>query len=208
MVSRSKVTVSGNRTSSGVKVLDPSVTMQGADANEWIGALMKVTPKGQKRAASYEVQFEWTKSRGVARPSKLTITMDKGAEVSSDVLRSIPIKELKRVDTEILRKVMSSTQRQIDILNSLQDHPFFIDGKNPAKTVLSSTTKKPRKLGTRITDEHFAEVARLYKTHLAVGTSNISMAIGRETGYASSTIRKHILECRKRGLLEKLPKKK
>ena len=166
---------------------------------------MQVT-NGQEKKIKYTVQFEWTRTKSGARPTRLVIDGLGKTEVGSDLLRSLPIRELKAVDVQAIERIMKNAKEGIDLLNAMQSHSFFPQGKNPA-AVVDKSLNRPRKLGGRIPDEEYEQVARLYLEKTALGYSNISMAIARELFCAPSTVRKRIIECRKRKLLPQLATK-
>lgn len=167
---------------------------------------MQVSTPG-KAGMNYTVQFEWARTGNRARPTQVTISTLESDEISSDLLRSLPLKVLKTKDVEITQRIMKVNQDGIDLLNSILDSPMFPDGQNPARTVSKSLRKKPRKLGSRIPETEYEKVARLYVEKSEVGYSNISVAISREMHCSPETIRKRIAECRKRGLIPPASKK-
>jgi len=185
-----------------VKVVDREVRMHATTDAQWTGTLLQVATGGPN-GGRYQVQFEWTRTNKGARPTRITIDGLGKTEITSDLLRALPIRELKSTDVEAIARIMKSAEEGIDLLNALQDQPV-LPTKNPARTV-GRSLKSKKKLGTRIPDDEYVRVAELYGKFKALGYSNISQEIAGEMHCAASTVRKRIAECRSRGLLPPLP---
>jgi len=204
MESRSKPTDSQNRTAVSVKVVDREVRMNASTDAQWTGTTLQVTTGGAG-GGRYRVQFEWTGTKKGARPTRITIDGLGKTEITSDLLRALPIRTLKSMDVDAIARIMKSAQEGIDLFNALQDQPV-LPTKNPARTV-GRSLKPKRELGTRIPEDDYARVAALYKELKALGYSNISGAIADRLFCSASTVRKRIAECRRKGLLPPLPAK-
>jgi len=156
----------------------------------------------------YNVRFNWSKHKGVGKPTSITIDLIGSGEISSDLLRALPLKKLKDTDTQKISAIMQSVEEGMKNWENLIGYPLHGGPNNPGITVQKAIKKMPRKLGTRIDQIELVMIAQLWKKHKGLGTRNISDAIADELQYAASTIRKRIQQCRDLKLIPPLPKTK
>ena len=156
----------------------------------------------------YNVRFHWSKHKGVGKPTSITIDLVGNGEISSDLLRALPLKKLKDTDTQKIKVIMQSVEESMANWEKLVGYPLHGGPNNPGKTVQKAIKKMPRKLGKRIDQNELVTIAQLWKKHKGLGTRNISDAIADELQYASSTIRKRIQQCRELKLMPPLPRTK
>lgn len=156
----------------------------------------------------YNVRFNWSKHKGVGKPTSITIDLIGNGEISSDLLRALPLKKLKDTDTQKIRAIMQSVEEGMTIWEDLVGYPLHGGPNNPGITVQKAIKKTPRKLSTRIDQNELVMIAELWKKHTGLGTRNVSEEIAVELKYASSTIRKRIQQCRKLKLIPPIPKTK
>ena len=197
---------SKNRTQTTVKVIDAVATMSGANPDNWIGTQMQVQQHVNGHKVKYNVRFHWSKHKGVGKPTSITIDLVGNGEISSDLLRALPLKKIKDTDTQKIKDIMESTEKGMALWEDLVGYPLHGGPDNPGIAVQKAIQKMPRKLGTRIDQNELVMIAQLWKKHKGLGTRNISDAIADELQYASSTIRKRIQQCRELKLLPALPK--
>ncbi len=202
------MTVSKNRTQLTVKIIDAVATMSGANPDNWTGTHMQVQQSINGHNTKYNVRFNWSKHKGVGKPTSITIDLIGNGEISSDLLRALPLKKLKDTDTQMISAIMQSVEEGMKNWENLIGYPLHGGPNNPGKTVQKAIKKMPRKLGTRIDQNELVMIAQLWKKHKGLGTRNISDAIADELQYAASTIRKRIQQCRDLKLIPPLPKTK
>ena len=197
-----------NRTLETVKIIDPVATMSGAHPDKWKGTRMQVKQTVNGTNLKYNVQFNWSKYNGSGRPTSIVIQLVGKGEISSDLLRALPLKKLKDTDTQNINLILKSVEKEFIKFQLLMGYPLHGGPKTPGIAVMKAIKKTPRKLGTRIDQNELMMIAQLWKKHKGLGTRNISKEIADELQYASSTIRKRIQQCRELKLIPPLPEAK
>jgi len=191
-----------------VSIVDASTTMKGTAPTEWSGTTMKVKILDNGKPLECTVQFKWTTFKGKAKPTRLTLEVPQGSEISSDLIHALPLKDLKKIDTDQTLKIMRSTSENAATFEKLMGYPLFSNNGNPSKTVSRKLKANKHVRRKRITDDEYRSIGAIWEELTARGVPNISKQMSEDLYLADSTIRKRIQECRARGYIPESERQK
>lgn len=157
---------------------------------------------GKPKIGSYEIRFYWEATKDGAVPTEIHLVTKSGSRISSDLFRSIPIKELLEMDVA----------RQADIRKLAPESIKFVSetfgkkkGANLSSTPVADLKRSRKRNMTsakKVIEIEQYMVARAWeenqKSH---ATESAEKYIAKRTGLPKSVIRTRIYQCRKAGLI-------
>jgi hypothetical protein len=152
----------------------------------------------------WRIRLRWrrTDDGEAAKPCGMSVEADSGT-VSAELLRAIPMREIKRLDIQHMRATTKEPLLGSELLRRM-----------PAPKSRDHESRRPRSyrpphapsdpvIGPRRDLEELEEIAALWHKLRRRGVTGPAVIIAAEIHLSHSTVRKRIMECRERGLIPK-----
>jgi len=168
---------------------------------EWAGPEFTYT-NDSLEGGPWRVRLWWRlePDRDEARPCGINIHSDSGL-VSAELLRAIPMRDIKRLDIQHMRDTTAEPIHQSERVSRMINPP----GKR-SKQRRSPSYRPPHAppdpvIGPRRDFEELERIAKLWHRLRRRGVIGPALVIANEIHLSHSTVRKRIMECRQRGLI-------